>query len=323
MPSIKNVRTITGVTETKGDLGVEIEVEGKRLPIYLDERYWRVDKDGSLKGESWEYVTPTPRSLSDIKEALDHLKVAYKNNLTVVSDTIRAGVHVHRNVQKLTSKQLFTFIISYFILEDVLVEWCGPSRVGNHFCLRSRDAEFVLFQLLKAIETKKLGGLNKTNIRYCSLNVCSLFKYGSIEFRAMRGTSDLDLIYTWAATIDELYNSCLKFSDPREVVLSVCSAGEAELIRTLLPTTYKNFITNPNYKEAIRDGARRVQMLAFSVDWFSFDKPSKNPFNEEENLALSNGGPPIEDDPPLEDFPDDVDEDDLNDFDEGSQETVN
>jgi hypothetical protein len=285
---IKTVREIIGVPITKGDIGIEIEVEGIRLPTMLDPKVWRIDADGSLKGpENREYVMPMPASLKDAFNALDYLAMAYKENHSIVNDSIRAGVHIHRNVQDLTLKQLFTFIVAYFTLEKVLVQWCGDSREGNLFCLRgTEDAEFILFELMKAIEKRKLGGLKTDNLRYCSLNVCALFKYGSIEFRAMRGTSNLEEIKTWAATIDELYDNSLKFTDPTEIVLSVCSGGgEPALLKRLLPTQWSNF-THKGYTSQIRDGARAVQMLAFSTDWNSYDRPSKNPFNEEwGNLA--------------------------------------
>ena len=54
---------------TDGDVGIEIEVEGRRLPI--TEKYWRMEKDGSLRGpENMEYVLDRPMSLKDAKKAL-------------------------------------------------------------------------------------------------------------------------------------------------------------------------------------------------------------------------------------------------------------
>ncbi len=286
--AIKTIREVIGVPAVAGDIGIEIEVEGTKLPKDLDPLIWRTDTDGSLKGpENYEYVMPLPTSLREAFAALDYLQAMYARNRSVVNNSIRAGVHIHRNVQNLTLKQLFTFICAYFTLEKMLVQWCGEGRVGNLFCLRgTEDAEFILFELMKAIEKRKLGGLKTDNLRYCSLNVCSLFKYGSIEFRAMRGTDDLSVIKTWATTIDELYHSSLKFTDPQEIVLSVCSGGgEPALLKKLLPTQWGHF-THKGYTTQIRDGARAVQMLAFSTDWNSYDRPSKNPFNEElGNLA--------------------------------------
>lgn len=56
------------------------------------------------------------------------------------------------------------------------------------------------------------------------MNVFSLFKYGSIEFRAMRGTGDLDAIYEW---VEILYvkNGAKQFKTPYDVILSMSEHG--------------------------------------------------------------------------------------------------
>ncbi len=278
--SLRTIRSTLKLDPADGALGVEIEVEGARLPSELDSKYWRVDKDGSLKGESYEYVTPKPTSLEGIKEALDYLASRYKARGSIISDSVRAGVHVHRNVQELNAKQLYTFITAYLVLEDVLVKWCGDNREGNHFCLRSKDAEWLLFQLEKAITQRRLTPLKTENIRYGSLNCLALFKYGSLEFRAMRGTSDLDQIFNWAATIEDIYQSALTFDNPKEVVISMSGDGEEHFLKTVLPNTWKLYHKIPNYEQMIRSSARRVQMIAFTTDWDAWGAKSKNPFED-------------------------------------------
>lgn len=279
----RSIRELLLLNPTPGDLGLEIEVEGSHLPTVLNTQLWRIDHDTSLKGESAEYVTPKPMSYKELGDALDYLHSTFLSNKTKIHDTIRAGVHVHRNVQELTMKQLFTFVTAYFILEDLLVNWCGKNREGNYFCLRVKDAEYILFLLEKTLRSRKLSYLKTDQIRYCSLNLFSLFKYGSLEFRAMRSTHNLDVIYEWAGIIDELYNSSLKFADPKDLITSMSGDGEFQFLKTLLPTYYTKFslFNYPNRNELIRDAARRVQMLAFTIDWDLFDKPSKNPFINE------------------------------------------
>src|SRR5687767_9863504 len=91
--------------------GVEIEVEGVRLPG-PDETpgMWRCERDSSLKtAEAWEYVLKYPTTLSGVKQALGALNDAYKGKKTKVHDSVRAGVHVHMNVQEWDIRQLMTF----------------------------------------------------------------------------------------------------------------------------------------------------------------------------------------------------------------------
>ena len=276
---MKNIRELINLKPTGGLYGVEIEVEGKRLPTNLGS-IWRIEHDGSLKGESFEYVMPKPLDLAGVKVALDYLDQSYKACATVVDDSIRAGVHVHMNVQDWNIKQLMTFSTAYYILEDVLMNWCGPNREGNLFCLRTRDAEFILFRLLKTLRSRNLKHLNDEAIRYSSLNYCSLFKYGSIEFRGMRGTGDLNVIYDWVRIINDLRESSLRFNDPNEIMAVMSGSGGVEFFEMMLPNTHHLF-KKKGFDEVIRQAARRVQMIAFSIDWNTIGNRGINPFSQE------------------------------------------
>lgn len=49
-----------------------------------------------------------------------------------------------------------------------LLTYCGEYREGNHFCLRARDAEGLVYELSQAALKRNLGGLNKEILRYGS-----------------------------------------------------------------------------------------------------------------------------------------------------------
>ena len=262
-----------------GKFGVEIEVEGKRLPIGLDPNIWRTDHDGSLKAaEAFEYVTPAPVSLKGVREALDYLDMAYKENKSVVDESIRAGIHVHLNVQEYYPEELWTFITTYYCLEDLMTRWCGPTREGNHFCLRSSDSEYSLFAIAEAIKGRNLKHLNTDNLRYAALNPCSLFRYGSLEFRAMRGTRDLDLVYTWVKLIDDLEKGAKQFKTPDEVVLAMSHGGSRGFVEQVLGESAKLFKNVNNIDDVLKDSMRRTQIIAFAVDWKSYKPERANPF---------------------------------------------
>ena len=257
------------IKKVDADIGIEIEVEGRNLPRQeIFGKMWRVDTDASLRGESYEYVTP-PIKLNELQKYLNRLNEAYTTCDSEVTDSIRTGVHVHLNVQQLTLKQLYNLITLYFILEDLLVRWCGPSREGNHFCLRSRDAEFIVFKLVESVRDFRV--LDTDIIRYCSLNLYSLFKYGTIEFRSMRGTSDLSAIKDWVEILYSIHNAALTYHDPIDIIMSMSGSGEDSLLRSALPQHHQLFTNIPNYQQLIRDGARRMQILAHATDWSDFD----------------------------------------------------
>lgn len=269
---------VKGLRSTEGQYAVEIEAEGTHLPVELD-KHWSVHNDGSLQAgfEAKEYVMRGPASLEGVKEALDYLDSVYKSNRTTVKETMTSGVHVHVNVQDYTPKELFTFMTTYFILEELLIKFCGDHREGNHFCLRAKDAEWIINELVDSARTHKFGNLKNDNIRYCSLNPCSLFKYGSIEFRAMRGTRDLDAIYTWVKILDRVRLSAKNFPDPAEVAKLMSIGGESQFVRTVLGE-YADMFLVPGYKQMVKDGVRLIQPLAFCTDWNMYKDTSVNPF---------------------------------------------
>lgn len=262
----------TPLEKVEADLGIEIEVEGESLPSRVGE-LWRVDRDGSLRGESYEYVSK-PIKYNQLTPTLNQLKDAYRRAGSVVHESIRAGVHVHRNVQDFTPVQLFNLSISYFAIEDLLMKWAGESREGNHFCLRAKDGEFVLFQLQRVADTRSIKHLNTDTIRYCSLNLFSLFKYGTVEFRGMRGTANLDAIKLWTEMVYALTENSKRFLDPLDIIMSMSGSGEDSFLRTLLPDHHA-LLTYPGYESTIRDSIRRLQFIANTTNWSEFESKIK------------------------------------------------
>lgn len=252
----------------KGDLGVEIEVEGDRLP--RPNEYWRSERDGSLRGESMEYVLEQPLSMPDVREALAHLDEAYKNNDTHVHESVRAGVHVHVNVQHLNLVELYTFITAYVILEDLLVNFCGEYREGNLFCLRIKDADYLLYKLEEVARDKNYREFNNDILRYASMNVLSLHKFGSLEFRAMRGTRDLNLIGDWAEILLNLRNVSGKFATPAELYQYASANTPEALLELFLGYFKEGLCDSKDVDTYVLDGLNRAHHLAMNTDWDSF-----------------------------------------------------
>lgn len=248
--------------------GVEIEVEGKRLPNEVNG--WIVTLDGSLRGEeSREYVLEGPNTLVGVVRALRCLNQAYENCKSDVDESIRAGVHVHVNVTNLNLRKLFNFITVYYIFEDLLCEYCGPERCGNHFCLRASDAYAPIYFLGASLKTRTLRHIGTDNIRYAALNLNSLFRHGSLEFRAMRSTRKLEDIELWVRILNDLYEATTNFKGtPRDIVEMFSGDGAENIARVFLPNYYKTvLINNFGYEQSMRNGVRLVQEFVFTYNW--------------------------------------------------------
>lgn len=262
-----SVKDIFGVRHKKGLVGIEIEVEGHRLPMEIGS-YWNREVDGSLRGESAEYVLKTPVAHGKVNKALSVLKAAYvRNDAKINNESPRTGVHVHINVQDLNMVKVFNMITLYHALEELLVRYCGEGRQGNLFCLRLKDADYLSEYYRQALRRGDWHVLRDDAIRYASLNVTALHKFGSLEFRSMRGSDDFDMIETWVNMLVKLKEAAELYPDPVAIVESLSRDGELRFLETVLGEELANEVIAPDAEDVIREGIRIIQDICYDVDW--------------------------------------------------------
>ena len=278
------VREYFGTGKTKGDIGIEIETEGRKVDRAMP-MGWRAERDGSLRGNSVEFVLKKPVSLCDVHKYVTAVNVALRAVDAEPEDTGRAGVHVHLNMQEYTITQAINVVTAYMIFEDILTDFCGEHRVGNLFCLRLRDADGLLFSLREKIVSKMLLGLDNNRNRYAAINIESLAKFGSLEFRAMRSTVDADEISNWAGLLTAIKDWAVQFKDPRDIVFRFSEDGPYNVFYDV----FQQYAVLLEYDEdSLYEGVRNAQYLAFCTDDWEF-----NPYVLLEQAALKgmNGYP--------------------------------
>lgn len=276
---MKKIVQLLHLSNTRGKFGVEIELEGRGLGSSPAVDGWRKERDGSLSQGGIEFVLQNPLDKDDVHTSLDNLYQMLRNH-TVIQDRQRAGVHVHLNCQQRTLNEIFTMITAYLLLEDILMEWCGEMRKGNHFCFSAENAEALILNLRNAVVNRDINLLNTDQIRYASLNVQSLFRYGSLEFRGMRSTSDAQPIKDWVGIIDELTEKALEFSNPQELIEAASGYGEDRFLDILLPSYKKEMMKMKSFKKGcVLESARRLQVFAYCSSWQEEETPDyTNPF---------------------------------------------
>lgn len=247
-------------------IGVEIETEGQRLPK-VDNELWRSDIDNSLRGEAWEYVLNKPVYKDELHKAILNLKYEWHKAKSVVKDSPNAGVHIHINVTDLTVTQLYNFIALYLVMEEILVDKCGPDRIGNLFCLRASDAEYLLDMLSEAIRTTDLSILHTDDLRYAAINVKALGDYGSVEFRAWPSNGDLSGVEWWANVLMHIKQVAKATDNPAQVVADISINSPKVFFESIMKEYAKDIEWLPHYDKAMMDGVRRVQQFAFEGAW--------------------------------------------------------
>lgn len=265
---MQNIRNLLGLKKSDGTFGIELEYEGERFP--LDVEGWRHDRDGSLKGNSIEYILRGPQEKTEMIQSLDNLQQAFLRNKTVINDSFRAGTHVHINCQELTPKEVINFVCTYMMLEEVLINWCSPSRRGNHFCLSTSDSEFLIDIILEVIETGKLNLLNTDDIRYSSINLKSLFAHGSLEFRSLECITNFAKLLTWCNVLENIKKESLKYENPIKIVEAVSGTGYHEWAKSILHP-YSDQFLDYTTEAKVRRGLINCQPIAYGRDWNSIN----------------------------------------------------
>ncbi len=284
-----------------GDIGLEIECEGLNLftaPI----QWWNAHNDGSLRSYNQhppiEYVLKEPLKRDQLDSAFAYLSAKLKSSGSVVVDSPRTSVHVHVNCQKMTIKQAINYILCYLIVEDFLVEFCGHDRVGNLFCLRAKDASYFTHMLVQGIRSDDYSLVTSNEYRYMSCNVASLKKFGSLEFRSMKGTVDFKLISEWIDLLLYIKEQSLTFDNPQEIIRYFDSEGVDGVLRKILPDEwYARFKHHPEKTKIVWDNVRAVREVAYAIpEWEPLVKEEpklKKKVGKYKYIPAVDGGPQV------------------------------
>lgn len=276
--------------EVPGDIGIEIEVEGRRIPgcaFSADclPQAWCYHQDGSLRGdENGEFVLRNPIYFDEVEPALKGLWDCFKKCKTEFDDSNRTSVHVHLNVQQFFPSRLISLMALYIIFEEILTNWCGDHRVGNLFCLRAKDAPAIITSIKDNVENGFVGEL-ADGLHYAGMNMQAMAKYGSLEFRPMRGTDNMQTILLWCKVLQRLYEISEGFKDPREIIWLFSSEGPTNFISTILgdyelPIVDGISLTEEEMKTSVYEGIRLAQDICYSMDWDNIENVvlKKDPF---------------------------------------------
>ena len=172
--------------------GIEVEVENITNSNvhgeYAD--YWTTTADNSLRNNGIEYVS-VPLRAEQLEGAFTQL-IKGINKDHVFSP--RTSVHVHMNVRDMTINQINNLLIIYTMVEDLLFNYAGESRKNNVFCIRLQDTNYI--KLMQQFQDDPPNVVHNWN-KYTALNLLPISDKGTVEFRHMRGTLDIDVLLTW------------------------------------------------------------------------------------------------------------------------------
>lgn len=208
LPAVKayQVNKLLNVPATGADpsliYGVELEIEGLD-GIFQDRCVSGISahEDGSLRNSGYEYIT-APMCHRELMYVLNQFFL--KNKFRDANYSERCSTHVHANVQDLTPEQVKTILVVYMVFERLLFSWIQGDRYNNIFCVPLHETR-ATFDVVVNGDVNDWVGRWKNWEKYTAINLLPMFSLGTIEFRHMGGTCDLERINTWTTIIGKMF----------------------------------------------------------------------------------------------------------------------
>jgi hypothetical protein len=322
-------------TEFKGDIGIEMEMEGFNLPSRVVNKKrslgvrWNIVGDGSLRAPGglqaregnntpYEYVLSEPCTLETLGPIVNQLFDTFDANDTEIIHSNRTSTHVHINVSELRVNEITSFIILWNIFEDALVNWCGDDRIGNLFCLRTRDCPTALESFEDGLKAD-LSFRIPEGSKYLACNYHAMQRYGSLEFRCMAGATNAKSVIDWATFLLAMREYAVEhYKNPEIIGMALSEDSPSRMLERIcemasLPHLYDEILSavgNEDIDDMCKRGYRRVQSLSYALPWYDLQEDIykvsiPNPFER----IYDNAPPPRYENVPQEDLDDDDDED--------------
>ena len=223
-------------------VGLELEYENCTKSFSVPKK-WGTTNDYSLRAGGMEFVS-IPLLESDLDDAVPAMVAAAKEGGSKA--TKRCGYHVHVNVTYMTFAEMYKFITYYTLLEPLLFREFAPGREMSHFCVPTwsntvlteclyhdnmrlrdgiicpRDYDPTEFMRL----TRPGCGLSVLGTpKYAALNMNSLKRFGTLEFRQAPSSLDPKFIISWAQLLLRIQRVACEYADAGDIVTDYDESG--------------------------------------------------------------------------------------------------
>lgn len=262
-----------GGRETKGDkVGVELELEGRNVALEdVATPRWKRHAEPSLRGESMEYTLAGPQEVEETKKLVNDLFDKFRKHGVVLNNSHRTSTHVHLNFSDKPLKKMVNFFCLFTMFEELLQYYSGEDRKGNLFCLSTREGEGIVYHLAEGLRAGNMHIFAGDRFKYGACNLSSLFKFGTVEVRTMRGADTAEQVNNWLDILNDMYQYALKMESPVDLVQDLSHVGADALLRKVFsPKSVRELLrTFPAIRtlhHSLMDGARIIQVLAYEFD---------------------------------------------------------
>lgn len=218
-------------------VGCEIEVErsaGDAYYTYAIRHGWGLIPDGSLRNNGRELVSPP----LPVDTLVEQLAGVYEDMRRAGSGgSIRTGIHLHFDMLDRTLEQVLAICTVYSLVEPALYAMLPPDRDHGIYCIPWYRAPSEAKLLAKLPQVGAVGGnravanhINAYGCKYSGLNVQSLTRLGTLEFRMAPTFADAKEAQSWVRTIAHVVKVGSDFETPADVMKVAAGYNVAALL---------------------------------------------------------------------------------------------
>lgn len=264
-------------------LGLELEIEGcPRDTLWYQtnlEKLWEVKTDGSLRGlnngnnnvdgNAFEFISKPSQLkilIPELKTFFDTTKFKEEN----FSD--RCSVHVHSNITNLTVHQVGTLFLTYSVVEDVLFKFINYFRVENPrgayrdtniYCVPWNQCRLTYDMMNKIFADAEYAFRNWQ--KYTALNILPSRTLGTVEWRHMHGTADMEKLTRWLNIIGRIFKYAVEtpFEDAVETIKRLNDNSAYQQYFTSVFGDYLPY--TPEYAKKLESGVVLAKYAMFNL----------------------------------------------------------
>ncbi len=262
VPPVSNL----GLMQTGTHIGVEIEINTPDSRDAFNSRYWNTVPEGSVQG--FEAVLAQPLGGSELVTALDEAEREIEGLRGDDKFPELTSVHIHTDIRDMTVTQLINFLTLSIMFENVLYNYVEPHRSKNHFCLPMSDATECLHKLKSFVTHHRADTLTRDRIhslfqagdvKYAGINLSSIPRYGSLEFRMHHGTANSTDLIRWINILLKIKEYAMgEGRSPTNILETKISIGISTIFEEVLGD-YSGILRYEGIEEDILDGIRNAQ----------------------------------------------------------------
>jgi hypothetical protein len=277
-------------------VGIEVEVEGVHTLSNLGKvdsthYLWKNVEDNSLRNNGREFVSLPIRG-DNISYALSLLHNNLHKSINCIGHEFseRTSVHVHVNCRTLTHEQINTLVLAYSLVEPVIYDFVGGGRDDNIFCVPLKDTG--ISKLLSEGFVADNGLLDYVTSwhKYAGLNLVPLRSYGTVEFRHMTGTCDVERLQVWIDMILSLRQFAIKtpFNTLKKLALELNTSSEYVQTLYAIFGNHASLLQNENTAQSMEKACCFVKdCFGHSENRLSFAEYVNSTIHKESPLLLA------------------------------------